>query len=97
MLNHATSRVNESEHERAVSEVEHRRTTGLYHKCEHEVQLLQKELKRAITKSRYIDVGFTPNETVLIHCFNIFSSHHFARTCNQIVFLLFLNELNCSI
>lgn len=53
MLNHATSRVNESEHERALCEVEHRRTTALYHKAEHDVQRLQRELKRAITKSRY--------------------------------------------
>ncbi|XP_023317563.1 uncharacterized protein LOC106649804 isoform X1 [Trichogramma pretiosum] len=52
MLNHATSRVNESEHERAVCEVEHKKTTLLYHEAEHNVQILQKELKRAISKSR---------------------------------------------
>ncbi|XP_017761541.1 PREDICTED: uncharacterized protein LOC108551785 isoform X2 [Eufriesea mexicana] len=52
MLNHATARVNESEHERALSEAEHRHTTALYHKAEHEVQSLQSELKRAIAKSR---------------------------------------------
>ncbi|XP_014477158.1 PREDICTED: uncharacterized protein LOC106745769 isoform X2 [Dinoponera quadriceps] len=52
MLNHATSRVNESEHERALSEAEHRHTTALYHKAEHEVQRLQRELKRTIAKSR---------------------------------------------
>ncbi|KZC05816.1 SH3 domain-binding protein 5-like, partial [Dufourea novaeangliae] len=63
MLNHATSRVNESEHERALSEAEHRHTTAMYHKAEHEVQRLQRELKRAIAKSRifmsfgYIHVG----------------------------------------
>ncbi|KAG5310609.1 3BP5L protein, partial [Acromyrmex insinuator] len=51
MLNHATSRVNESEHERALSEAEHRHTTVLYHKAEHEVQRLQRELKRTIAKS----------------------------------------------
>ncbi|XP_076229645.1 uncharacterized protein LOC116427047 isoform X1 [Nomia melanderi] len=51
MLNHATARVNESEHERALSEAEHRHTTALYHKAEHEVQSLQRELKRAIAKS----------------------------------------------
>ncbi|XP_043252130.1 uncharacterized protein LOC122397201 isoform X1 [Colletes gigas] len=51
MLNHATSRVNESEHERALSEAEHRHTTTLYHKAEHEVQRLQNELKRTIAKS----------------------------------------------
>lgn len=54
MLNHATSRVNESEHERALSEAEHRHTTALYHKAEHEVQRLQRELKRTIAKSRYV-------------------------------------------
>jgi len=54
MLNHATSRVNESEHERALSEAEHRHTTALYHKAEHEVQRLQRELKRTIAKSRYM-------------------------------------------
>ncbi|XP_051172754.1 227 kDa spindle- and centromere-associated protein-like isoform X2 [Leptopilina boulardi] len=52
MLNHATFRVNESEHERAISEAEHRRTTALYHNAEHEVQRLQRELRRAIAKSR---------------------------------------------
>ncbi|XP_011701934.1 PREDICTED: uncharacterized protein LOC105458375 isoform X2 [Wasmannia auropunctata] len=52
MLNHATSRVNESEHERALSEAEHRHTTALYHKAEHEVQRLQRDLKRTIAKSR---------------------------------------------
>lgn len=54
MLNHATSRVNESEHERALSEAEHRHTTVIYHKAEHEVQRLQCELKRAIAKSWYV-------------------------------------------
>ena len=53
MLNHATSRVNESEHERAISEAEHRRTTALYHKAEYDVQRLQRELRRSIAKSRY--------------------------------------------
>ena len=51
MLNHATARVNESEHERALSEAEHRHTTALYHKAEHDVQRLQRDLKRAIAKS----------------------------------------------
>ncbi|XP_043280513.1 uncharacterized protein [Venturia canescens] len=51
MLNHATSRVNESEHERALSEAEHRHTTAVYHKAEHNVQKLQRELKRVIAKS----------------------------------------------
>ncbi|KAK0086834.1 hypothetical protein PV326_005430 [Microctonus aethiopoides] len=52
MLNHATERVNESEHERALSEAEHRHMTAIYHNAEHNVQRLQSELKRAITKSR---------------------------------------------
>ncbi|XP_034950267.1 uncharacterized protein [Chelonus insularis] len=52
MLNHATERVNESEHERAISEAEHRHMTALYHNAEHTVQRLQSELKRAIAKSR---------------------------------------------
>ncbi|XP_015115818.1 uncharacterized protein LOC107040303 isoform X2 [Diachasma alloeum] len=52
MLNHATERVNESEHERALSEAEHRHMTGLYHNAEHNVQRLQSELKRSIAKSR---------------------------------------------
>lgn len=59
MLNHATSRVNESEHERALSEAEHRHTTALYHKAEHEVQRLQRELKRTIAKSRYVRETFS--------------------------------------
>lgn len=54
MLNHATERVNESEHERALSETEHRHMTAIYHNAEHNVQRLQSELKRAITKSRYL-------------------------------------------
>lgn len=57
MLNHATSRVNESEHERALSEAGHRHTTAIYHKAEHEVQRLQRELKRTIAKSRYVYGG----------------------------------------
>ncbi|XP_021933504.1 uncharacterized protein LOC110836541 isoform X2 [Zootermopsis nevadensis] len=52
MLNHATMRVNESERERTLSEVEHRRTSQSYHRAEMRVQQLQKELKRAIAKSR---------------------------------------------
>ncbi|XP_008545636.1 SH3 domain-binding protein 5 isoform X1 [Microplitis demolitor] len=51
MLNHATERVNESEHERAISEAEHRHMTALYHNAEHTVQRLQSELKRSVTKS----------------------------------------------
>lgn len=53
MLNHATSRVNESEHERALSEAYHRQAMLNYQKAEFEVQRLQKELKRSLAKSRY--------------------------------------------
>ncbi|XP_023711952.1 uncharacterized protein LOC111866854 isoform X3 [Cryptotermes secundus] len=52
MLNHATMRVNESERERTLSELEHRRTSQSYHRSEMRVQQLQKDLKRAIAKSR---------------------------------------------
>nr|CAD7453217.1 unnamed protein product [Timema tahoe] len=52
MLNHATMRVNESERDRTLGELEHRRTSQQYHRAEMRVQQLQKELKRAITKSR---------------------------------------------
>nr|CAD7425853.1 unnamed protein product [Timema monikensis] len=51
MLNHATMRVNESERDRTLGELEHRRTSQQYHRAEMRVQQLQKELKRAITKS----------------------------------------------
>lgn len=44
--------VNESERERTLSELEHRRTSQSYHRSEMRVQQLQKELKRAIAKSR---------------------------------------------
>lgn len=77
MLNHATSRVNESEHERALSEAEHRHTTALYHKAEHEVQRLQRELKRTIAKSRYVrnlppslmelEYIYFPNDFIIMH------------------------------
>lgn len=74
-MNHATSRVNESEHERALSEAEHRHTTALYHKAEHEVQRLQRELKRTIAKSRYVrdlpltelEYTYFPNGFVIMH------------------------------
>ncbi|XP_063217754.1 uncharacterized protein LOC134528243 [Bacillus rossius redtenbacheri] len=51
MLNHATMRVNESERDRTLGEVEHRRTSQQYHRAEMRVQQLQKDLKRAIAKS----------------------------------------------
>ncbi|KAL0268374.1 UNVERIFIED_CONTAM: hypothetical protein PYX00_010343 [Menopon gallinae] len=52
MLNHATMRVNESEAERTKAETEHKRTSQIYQKAEVRVQRLQKELKKAISKSR---------------------------------------------
>lgn len=52
MLNHATMRVNESELERTLSEVEHRRISESYRRAEIRVQQLQKDLKRSIAKSR---------------------------------------------
>ncbi len=44
--------VNEAEKERNESEREHERTTINFKNSEERVQLLQKELKRAITKSK---------------------------------------------
>ncbi|XP_066949548.1 serine-rich adhesin for platelets-like isoform X2 [Macrobrachium rosenbergii] len=52
MLNHATSKVNDAEREKIESAAEHRRTSALYHEAETRVKSLQKELKRAIAKSR---------------------------------------------
>ena len=54
MLNHATMRVNESESERTRAETEHKKTSQFYQQAEIRVQTLQKDLKRAITKSRYL-------------------------------------------
>lgn len=45
-------RVNESESDRTIAEAEHKRTSQIYQKAEIRVQTLQKDLKRAITKSR---------------------------------------------
>lgn len=52
MLNHATMRVNEAERERASSEEEHRKTSFTYQQSERRVQGLQRELKKAIVRSR---------------------------------------------
>ncbi|XP_027230018.1 serine-rich adhesin for platelets isoform X1 [Penaeus vannamei] len=52
MLNHATSKVNDAEKEKLESAADHRRTSALYHEAETRVKTLQKELKRAIAKSR---------------------------------------------
>lgn len=89
MLNHATSRVNESEHERALSEAEHRHTTALYHKAEHEVQRLQRELKRTIAKSRYVNEE--PSTLLLIKLeytyFPVFFIMHEVIAYNYFVFI----------
>ncbi|KAF4531698.1 hypothetical protein B566_EDAN012515 [Ephemera danica] len=63
MLNHATMRVNESELERTLGEAEHRRTSMLYHEAETRVQHMQKDLKRAIAKSRpYFEMKAQSNQ-----------------------------------
>ncbi|MPC28033.1 SH3 domain-binding protein 5-like [Portunus trituberculatus] len=63
MLNHATSKVNDAEKERMESAVEHRRTSALYHEAETRVKALQKELKRAIAKSRpYFELKSAVNQ-----------------------------------
>lgn len=58
MLNHATMRVNESELERTLSESHHKKTSIAYHNAEIKVQQLQKDLKRSIGKSRFVNVLF---------------------------------------
>ncbi|XP_076831942.1 SH3-binding domain protein 5-like, a isoform X2 [Brachyhypopomus gauderio] len=52
MLNHATVKVNEAEEERVRSEREHMRVTQLCQAAEAHVQTLQKNLRRAIIKSK---------------------------------------------
>ncbi|XP_033732899.1 uncharacterized protein LOC117322228 [Pecten maximus] len=52
MLNHATMKVNEAEKERNESEQEHMKTTVLFNEADTKVQYLQKDLKRAINKSK---------------------------------------------
>ncbi|GAB1609278.1 uncharacterized protein LOC115220940 [Argonauta hians] len=52
MLNHATMKVNEAEKERIESEQYHERTTKIFKEAEECVQQLQKDLKRAISKSK---------------------------------------------
>ncbi|CAC5402126.1 SH3 domain-binding protein 5-like,SH3 domain-binding protein 5 homolog,SH3 domain-binding protein 5 [Mytilus coruscus] len=51
MLNHATMKVNEAEKERNESETEHMKTMHNFQESDEKCQKLQKELKRAITKS----------------------------------------------
>ncbi|XP_019868395.1 SH3 domain-binding protein 5 isoform X2 [Aethina tumida] len=52
MLNHATQRVNDAETDRGIAESEHRIACIKHEAANTKVQSLQKELKRAITKSR---------------------------------------------
>lgn len=52
MLNHATQRVNEAEKERSTAGTEHRIACVKHETSNAKVQGLQKELKRAIAKSR---------------------------------------------
>ena len=52
MLNHATMKVNEAEKERNESEAEHQRTMVRFKAAEDAVQAWQKDVKRAITKSK---------------------------------------------
>ncbi|XP_018330892.1 coiled-coil domain-containing protein 18 isoform X2 [Agrilus planipennis] len=52
MLNHATQRVNDAERDRGFAEKEHRLACIKHEAANAKVQCLQKELKRAITKSR---------------------------------------------
>ncbi|XP_072391795.1 uncharacterized protein [Diabrotica undecimpunctata] len=51
MLNHATQRVNDAERDRGLAETEHRIACVKHDAANAKVQSLQKELKRAITKS----------------------------------------------
>lgn len=53
MLNHATQRVNEAEKERTTSGAEHRLACIKHEAACVKVQALQKDLKRAISKSRW--------------------------------------------
>ncbi|KAK3595065.1 hypothetical protein CHS0354_043162 [Potamilus streckersoni] len=52
MMNHATMKVNDAERERMENEKEHLKTMKYYKECDDKVQRLQKELKRAINKSK---------------------------------------------
>ncbi|CAH1954836.1 unnamed protein product [Acanthoscelides obtectus] len=58
MLNHATQRVNDAEKDRSTAEIDHRIACVKHEAANAKVQSLQKELKRAITKSRYIMSAF---------------------------------------
>ncbi|VDI19412.1 Hypothetical predicted protein, partial [Mytilus galloprovincialis] len=63
MLNHATMKVNEAEKERNESETEHMKTMHSFQESDEKCQKLQKELKRAITKSRpYFELKAAVNQ-----------------------------------
>jgi len=65
MLNHATTRVNESEIEKNLSEEEHRVKSMTYEEAEKTVTKLQKSLKRSINKSRtYFEVKAQLNQSL---------------------------------
>ncbi|XP_038051728.1 SH3 domain-binding protein 5-like [Patiria miniata] len=52
MLNHATMKVGEAEHEKRLSEKEHMNTASEFHRVEQHLKHLQKSLRRTINKSR---------------------------------------------
>lgn len=54
MLNHATQRVNDAERDRTVADAEHRVSCLKHEAANVRVKNLQKELKRAISKSRLV-------------------------------------------
>ena len=65
MINHATTRVNDSETEKNLSEEDHRIKSMAYPDAEKKVAGLQKSLKRSIKKSReYFDVKEHLNQTL---------------------------------
>ncbi|OWF40616.1 uncharacterized protein LOC110463565 isoform X2 [Mizuhopecten yessoensis] len=65
MLNHATMKVNEAEKERNESELEHMVTTVNFNEADTKVQYLQKELKRAINKSKpYFEMKANFNQSM---------------------------------
>ncbi|XP_005104675.1 uncharacterized protein LOC101846373 [Aplysia californica] len=68
MLNHATMKVNDAERERIESEDCHQQTTVSFKKRDEEVQKLQKDLKRAITKSKpYFEMKAKFNQVMEDH------------------------------
>lgn len=68
MLNHATMKVNDAERERIESEAFHQQTTLNFKHREEEVQKLQKDLKRNITKSKpYFEMKAKFNQVMEEH------------------------------